>query len=86
MEKKEVVIQHDCVRGRQLKLREWLYQARVTMIDFCELLGINRSYLHMLMRGKKNPSKRLVQLIKEITKGKVSRAADIKDEDIKVEE
>lgn len=62
-----------------MKLREWLYRARLTIKDFSEQAEITRNYLHMLMNGSRIPSSELVEKISLITKGKVKKIQDIQD-------
>jgi transcriptional regulator with XRE-family HTH domain len=62
-----------------MKLREWLYRARLTIKDFSEQVEITRNYLHMLMNGSRVPSSDLVDKIALITKGKVKKIQDIQD-------
>jgi transcriptional regulator with XRE-family HTH domain len=73
-------IRHELVRGKNLRLREWAYQARVTLKDLEECFDISRTYLYWLMKGKKNPGAKLMKRIKEITLGKVPEEKYLLDE------
>lgn len=86
MEKKEIVVNYNKIKGRQLKLREWLYRARITIKEFSELVDVSRNYLHMLLCGARSPSEKVMDRIKEVTKGKVCRMKDLKDEEPKKED
>ena len=63
-----------------MKLREWLYQKRMTIRDFSNLIGYNRTYIHAWMSGKKIPSKRIRDKVNEFTMGKVKKVEDLVDE------
>ena len=65
--------------NKKMKLREWLYRARITIKDFSTSLEIDRSYLHMLMRGDRIPSDELMIKITQATSGKVKKITDILD-------
>lgn len=86
MVEKEVVINYRTIKGRRLKLREWLYRARITVKEFSDMVEVNRSYIHLIMSGAKTPSQKLMDRIKEVTKGKVCRMKDLKDEEPKKED
>jgi transcriptional regulator with XRE-family HTH domain len=62
-----------------MKLREWLYQNRLTISAFALILQIDRSYLHMIISGKKKPSAKIVQKIKDLTSNMVENLDYIKD-------
>ena len=55
-----------------MDLKEYLYQKRLTLKQFSEIIGYNRSYLSLIMNGKLKPSKRLAKDIQEATNGQVT--------------
>lgn len=63
-----------------LNLKEWMYETRIYMDDMAKILGISRSYLFQLRKGEKNPSKKLMQRIKEVTMEDISEPKHLLDE------
>lgn len=61
-------------------LREWLFKNRLSVTYLAKYLGINRSYVHMWMSGRKSPSDRLMTKIRELSKEEVSTQEDLIDE------
>jgi predicted acetyltransferase len=62
-----------------MKLREWMYQSRITITDFAKELDIHRTYLQLILCGKKIPSVKLLNKIRELTFNQVSTLTDIQD-------
>ncbi len=88
MEKKErsyvvpsnhLTIPQDKIKIGHMKLREWMYLTRITITDFAKELDIHRTYLQLILCGKKIPSVKLINKIKELTQNQVSTLADIQD-------
>jgi len=62
-----------------MHLREYLWKKKLTIQQFSELIGYNRHYISLIMRGSKKPSKRLAQEIEEATAGEVKAEEFLKD-------
>jgi len=62
-----------------MKLREWLYRKRLTIRDFSDLLGYDRTYIHCWMNGSRIPSKRTLDAVKQFTFNKVKKFDDLRD-------
>ena len=62
-----------------MKLREWLFKTRISVKDFSKLLGINRSYMHTIMNGSQIPSQRILDRIKDVTIGQVSKIEELSE-------
>jgi hypothetical protein len=67
------------IKAGHMKLREWMYLTRITITDFAKELDIHRTYLQLILCGKKIPSVKLLTKIKELTQNQVSTVADIQD-------
>lgn len=52
-------------------LREWLYDKKIEIGDFADLIGIHRCYMSSIMTGWRKPSKRLSERIWSIVGDKV---------------
>jgi transcriptional regulator with XRE-family HTH domain len=62
-----------------MKLREWLFKNRLSVTYFAAILKVDRSYVHMWLRGTKFPSQELLDKIRTLTVGKVRGIKDLKD-------
>lgn len=54
-----------------LKLKVWLIENDYTTADFADLLGISRTYLSLILNGRKNPGPTLKKLIRVATRKQV---------------
>ena len=63
-----------------MKLRKWLFINELSITYFAATMKIDRSYVHMWMRGKKVPSGEIMGRVRKFTMGKVSELRDLKDE------
>lgn len=70
---KMLKIQSLTLDDKELKLTDWMYKVRISMQDFAELLGVSRSYVYMLINGKRYPSEMLQEKIAYLSEGKVKR-------------
>jgi len=55
-----------------MRLEDYLKQHKLTQREFARRIGRSRSYVSMMMRGRKVPSLRTTNLIEEETGGVVS--------------
>jgi hypothetical protein len=55
-----------------MKLRDYLLDVNVTQVEFAKLVGINRPYLNLIIRGRRIPGKHLAVIISNMTGGVVS--------------
>lgn len=55
-----------------MKLHEWLDQRSISPDKFSKDMGISKSYVYMLLSGRKIPGTRLTRDIIEYTKGEIS--------------
>lgn len=60
-----------------MKLRQWLYNNRLTIKQFAELIDYERSYVHTWLSGQKKPSKKVMKVVRHYTLGKVSKFSDL---------
>jgi DNA-binding XRE family transcriptional regulator len=65
------------------KLRKWIITNGYTHSDFSKKIGVSRSYLFLVMSGKRNPSKKVISKIRKITKNKIKYLSDMLDKPIK---
>ncbi len=63
-----------------MKLIQWLSETKIKVNDLAHLIQVSRNHLYLIRRGKKNPSKRLMKKIKEMTMGHVATIDDFRDE------
>jgi hypothetical protein len=61
----------------KMHLKDWLRRTKITISKFAVVIGIDRSYLHSLLKGKKRPSDKLMKRIKEVTMGYVSSKQEL---------
>ena len=61
------------------KLRRWVQKSGLTFLGLSKQIGITRSYLSMLMKGTRRPSKMVIMKIRDLTKGEVKFLGDILD-------
>ena len=61
-----------------LTLREWLGMVRLEIKAFASLLEISEFYVHQILRGEKNPSKKLDDKIFDLSMHKVYYLNDSK--------
>ena len=66
-----------------MNLRDWLYKVRLSVSYFAALINVNRSYVHMWMRGYKIPSQRIMSKIQEITINQVTEKEQLIDDKIR---
>lgn len=52
-------------------LRRWLFDEQITQTKFCAMTGLSQGYLCDILKGRKNPSLRMIEAISKATKGKV---------------
>jgi hypothetical protein len=60
-------------------LRDWLNKCRLSVTDFCLILGVSRSFMHRLMSGTRKPSIQMMDHIRAITNGKIRDEEDLRD-------
>ena len=63
-----------------MRLKKWLKLTTIPISKFAELIGINRSYLHKIMKGKHTPSDRVMFKIIRVTSGSVASKEDLKND------
>jgi len=76
---KMVQVQSLTLDENTMKLRDWLVRVRLSIMDFAKLVGVSRSYVHMILMGDRVPSKDLLDRIKYISMGKVKEFEDLCD-------
>lgn len=54
-----------------MELKIWLWKNRLSMTDFCEIVGMSRSYLCEIANYRRKPSKRIAFMIEKETSGEV---------------
>lgn len=60
-----------------MKLKKWLSKTGITVTAMADLVGIDRSYLHAIISGRKVPSPGLINKINKTTLGCVVGLDDI---------
>ncbi len=60
-------------------LRDWLTKCAISVTDLSLALGIGKSHLSRLMKGKRRPSPQLMEHILVITNGKIRDEEDLID-------
>lgn len=55
-----------------MKLKEWIERSELTQADLARILGMNRSYLNLVVNEKKVPGRDLAQQIETFTNGQVT--------------
>lgn len=63
-----------------MRLKDWLKWTTIPISKFADLIGINRSYLHKIMKGKHTPSDRVMFKIVRVTSGKVGEKEELINE------
>lgn len=63
----------------QKTLSNWLYFNKKSKIWLAKQLGVNRASIHYWLRGARNPSKKMIIKIAEITKGEINALEKIKE-------
>lgn len=76
---KMVQVQTLTLGQKHFILREWMKAIRLSMNDLSEILGVSRSYIHMIMTGQRVPSPGLMERIRKLTMGKVEDLEDLID-------
>jgi hypothetical protein len=56
-----------------MTLSEWLFKKNITKKDFAEIIGCNRTYLHLIISGQRIPGEKLTLKIIETTNGEVKK-------------
>ncbi len=62
-----------------MNLKEWMFKKKISVTLLSALLHIHRTYLHQLINGKKIPSDKLMEKIREVSVGEVCNKAEIVD-------
>jgi len=62
-----------------VKLRKWLFDHRLKVVEFAKMVGTGRCYIHQWMTGAK-PSEEMLGRVREITMGQVSSFEDLVNE------
>ena len=55
-----------------MNFREYLFNKRITQIEFAKKLEISRGHLSQILHGTKHPSRKLAKKIEDETEGKVT--------------
>ncbi len=55
-----------------MKLKEYMKEKGLTERKFAPLVGTSQQHINNIIRGKANPSLELVNIIEEVTEGKVT--------------
>lgn len=55
-----------------MKLRVYLIEKNITILEFAKTIGIDRTYLGLIANGKKKPSRFLAKEIERATNGEVT--------------
>lgn len=63
-----------------MPLRDWLYKNRVSIKNFCAVIGVDRSYVHQWLRGDYIPSDTVMTKIRAFTADQVFTKEELKDE------
>lgn len=61
-----------------MNLRQWLGKTKISITDFANLIGIDRSYLHKILKGTLSPSEEVRKRISEITMDQVITKDELK--------
>jgi len=64
------------VSGGRMDLKEYLYQKRMTITQFGELIDFSRTHLSQVMNGNLKAGRKLVRAIEKATNGEV-KASEI---------
>ena len=56
-----------------MDLDEYLFRKKISQTDFASELGISRSHLGEILRGRRSPSVKLAKKIEEVAKGAVTK-------------
>jgi predicted transcriptional regulator len=59
-----------------MTLREWLKKVRLSITSFSQLIKVDRSYIHSWMKGRKVPSKWIMERVKEVSMDQVIQLQD----------
>ena len=62
--------------GVDMNLREYLFQHRMSVTDFSQLVDYSRTHLSAIVNGKLKPSPKLARRIEKETQGEV-KAKDL---------
>ncbi len=54
-----------------MDLKMWLWKNRISLTDFCHIVGFSRGYMSEVMNYHKKPSERLAHVIEKETGGDV---------------
>ena len=74
-----IQIQSITLPERKFKLRDWLGVVRLSVKDLADIVGVSRSYIHMILMGDKVPSVALFERIRSLSMGKVRDMKDLRD-------
>ena len=55
-----------------MDIYEYVKKTGITLIEFSRRIEISESYLFMILKGSKKPSKKLIRTIERVTEGNVS--------------
>lgn len=56
-----------------MDLDEYLFRKRISQTQFANELGVSRTHLGEILRGRRSPSVKLSKKIEELTKGEVTK-------------
>ncbi len=59
-------------RESDMDLREYLFRKRISITEFSESIGYASPYVGQIVRGVKNPGKKLAKAIEKATEGEVT--------------
>jgi len=54
-----------------MDLRKYLFENRISITEFARKVRYSRNYLNQVILGHQVPSKKLVEIVEEVTEGKV---------------
>lgn len=60
------------INKRSMTLRQWLTACRLSVVDFADLMDLDRSWIYRWMEGKFQPSQKTLLKVIEITEGRVN--------------
>lgn len=70
---------HNEAKRGDMELKIYLVKNRLTIKQFCEIIGYSRNQISGVMNGNLRPSPRLAKVIEEATNGEVTVAELLKD-------
>ena len=62
-----------------MKLREWMDKRDISVMDLAYILGVSRGHTYNVLKGIKNPSKKLLDKISKFTYGEISSIEEVRE-------